>query len=98
MLAEPLATLGEGVKLAVLRLEPVRSLKPVMVPLLTTMSLTSKPVGGSLDVKVMVAVSSTLRAALSLVIASVGATVGAKVSSVMLGVVPAPPLLPAASV
>ena len=53
----------------------------------------AKPVGASLKVKVMVAVSPILSAATLLVIASVGASV----SMLMVGAVPAPPLLPAAS-
>ena len=64
------------------------------VPPKTVMSPSAKPVGASVKVKVMVAVSPALRELLSLVIDRVGAWVS-KVSD---GVVPAPPLLPAASV
>ena len=52
------------------------------------------PLGASLKVKVMVAVSPALRALALLVIVRVGASV----SMLIVGVVPAPPLLPAASV
>ena len=68
--------------------------KPLSVPLLVTTSPAAKPVGASLKVKLMVAVSPALSADLLLVMASVGA----RVSMAMVGVVPAPPLLPAASV
>ena len=64
-----------------------------MPPVVVT-SDAAKPVGASLKVKVMVAVSPILSAATLLVIASVGASV----SMLMVGVVPEPPLLPAASV
>ena len=65
------------------------------VPPLTAMSLSVKlPLGSSLKVNVMVADSPALTAVTSLVIASVGATV----SMLMEGVMPAPPVLPAASV
>ena len=58
------------------------------------MSAAAKPVGTSLKVKVIVALSPTFKAATLLVIARVGASV----SMLMVGVVPAPPLLPTASV
>ena len=63
------------------------------VPPVVVTSDAAKPVGASLKVKVTVAVSPALRALALLVMARVGA----KVSMLMLGVVPAPPLLPAAS-
>ena len=64
------------------------------VPPVVVTSDAAKPVGASLKVKVMVAVSPALRALALLVIARVGASV----SMLIVGVVPAPPLLPAASV
>ena len=63
------------------------------VPPMVVMSLSANPTGASLKVKVMVAVCPAIRLLTSLVMDSVGA----KVSMLMLGVVPAPPLLPAAS-
>ena len=68
--------------------------RALIAPPVVVMSLAAKPVGASLKVKVMLAVSPALRALTLLVIARVGASV----SMLMLGVVPAPPLLPAASV
>ena len=64
------------------------------VPPVVVTSDAAKPVGASLKVKVMVAVSPALTALALLVMARVGATV----SILIVGVVPAPPLLPAASV
>ena len=64
------------------------------VPPVVVTSDAAKPVGASLKVKVIVAVSPALRALALLVIVRVGASV----SILMVGVVPAPPLLPAASV
>ena len=64
------------------------------VPPVVVTSDAAKPVGASLKVKVMVAVSPALTALTLLVIARVGA----KVSILIVGVDPAPPLLPAASV
>ena len=64
------------------------------VPPVVVTSDAAKPVGASLKVKVMVAVWPVTRVAALLVIARVGASV----SMLMVGVVPAPPLLPAASV
>ena len=64
------------------------------VPPSVLTSAASKPVGASLKVKVIVEVAPDLRVATPLVIA----TAGARVSMVSAGVVPAPPLLPAASV
>ena len=67
--------------------------KPLSVPPVVAISSAAKPVGASLKVKVMVAVSPILTAATSLVMARVGA----RVSMLIVGVVPAPPVLPAAS-
>ena len=64
------------------------------VPPVVVTSDAAKPVGASLKVKVMVAVSPALTALTLLVMASVGA----EVSILMVGVAPAPPLLPVASV
>ena len=68
--------------------------KPVSAPPVVVMSPAAKPVGASLNVKVTVAVSPDFTAATLLLMANVGA----RVSMAMVGVVPAPPLLPAASV
>ena len=68
--------------------------RPVSAPPVVVTSAAVKPVGASEKVKVTVAVSPDLTAATLLVMASVGA----RVSMVIVGVVPAPPLLPAASV
>ena len=72
----------------------MRSVPPVTTtsPLLPSHAKLSP--GSSLKVKVTVAVSPALRALSSLLRVSVGA----RVSMVMPGVVPAPPVLPAASV
>ena len=66
----------------------------LIAPPVVEMSLAAKPVGASLKVKVMVAVWPDARVAALLVMARVGA----RVSILMVGVVPAPPLLPAVSV
>ena len=92
MLALPEARLVVGVKVAV-RVRPV-PLIALKVPPVVTMSVSRKPMGASLNVKVMVAVSPALTALALLVMANVGATV----SMLMLGVVPATPALEAASV
>ncbi len=63
-------------------------------PPVNVTSLAVKPIGGFEKVKVMRAVSPALRALALLVIVRVGASV----SMLIVGVVPAPPLLPAASV
>ena len=68
--------------------------KPDSVPPLVMMSESVKPLGASLKVKVMVAVWPAIRLETALVMASVGAAV----SNVSVGVVPARPVLPAASV
>ena len=69
------------------------TLRPEIAPPVVVMSEAVKPTGVSLNVKVIVAVSPDLTALALLVIDRVGA----KVSMLMLGVVPAPPVLPAAS-
>ena len=97
MLALPLAKLVDGVKVAV-RVKPL-PLIALKVPLLTTTSpelpfQVKLDPGSSLKVKVMVAVSPAVKVLTLLVIAKVGA----KVSMLMLGVLPAPPVLPAVSV
>jgi len=97
MLALPEARLAVGVKVAV-RVKPEPLMVPNVPPLTTTSPVLPFQVkvepGSSLKVKVMVAVSAALSALTLLVMASVGASV----SMLMLGVVPAPPVLPAASV
>ncbi len=97
MPALPLAKLVDGVKVAV-RVKPV-PLIALKVPLLTTTSpvlpfqLNVEP-GSSLKVKVMVAVSPAFKVVTLLEMVKVGA----KVSMLMLGVLPAPPELPVVSV
>ena len=81
-----------GVNVAV-RVRPV-PLIALKVPPVVTMSLSIKPTGASLKVKVTAEVSPAFRVLTLLVIAKVGA----KVSMLMLGVVPAPPVFVAASV
>ena len=96
MLADPLPRLACGVNVAV-RVRPLPEIAP-SVPLVTTTSplvpfhVKVLP-GSSLKVKVIVAVSPAFSALLLLVMA----IVGAMVSIAMLGVAPAPPELPAAS-
>ena len=68
--------------------------RALIAPPVVVVSLAAKPVGASLKVKVMVAVWPVARVEALLVIARVGASV----SILIVGVVPAPPLLPAASV
>ena len=70
------------------------TLKPEIAPPVVVMSEAVKPTGVSLKVKVIVAVSPALTALALLVMVRVGA----KVSMLMLGVVPAPPVFVAASV
>ena len=73
--------------------------RPDSVPPLVVMSEAAKPLGASLKVKVMVAVWPAIRLETSLVIARVGAVVSANVVSKLIdGLVPAPPVLPTASV
>ncbi len=97
MLALPLAKLVDGVKVAV-RVKPLPLIE-LKVPLLTTTS-PELPVqvkldpGSSLKVKVMVAVSPAFKVLTLLEMVKVGA----KVSMLMLGVLPAPPVLPVVSV
>ena len=73
MLALPEARLAVGVKVAV-RVNPVPLMLP-SVPPVVVMSPSTNPVGASLKVKVIVAVSPTFSAATLLVIDSVGASV-----------------------
>ena len=97
MLAEPLFWLAVGVKVAV-RVSPVPLMAPKVPPEIVkspTVPFQAKLVPGSSEkVKVMVAVSPTFSVATFEVIV----TVGARVSIVIEGEVPAPPVLPAASV
>ena len=72
----------------------VLTAKPDRVPPMRVMSDSIKPTGASLNVKVIVAVWPAIRLETPLVIARVGAAV----SKESVGVVPAPPALPAASV
>ena len=97
MLAVPFAKLGVGVKVPVL-VRPVPLMAP-SVPPVTVMS-PAEPFhinvlpGSSENVNVMLVVSPALSAVTLLAML----TVGAKVSMLMLGVVPALPRLPALSV
>ena len=72
----------------------VLTAKPDRVPPMRVMSDSIKPTGASLNVKVIVAVWPAIRLEAALVMARVGAAV----SNVSVGVMPAPPVLPAASV
>ena len=92
MLALPEAKLAVGVKVAE-RVRPVPLIEP-NVPPVVTMSASTKPTGASLKVQVTAEVSPAFRVLTLLVMVSVGA----KVSMLMLGVVPAPPVFVAASV
>jgi hypothetical protein len=96
MVAEPLDKLADGVKIAV-RVSPVPLIAPKVPPETVRSPLVpfqAKLVPGSSEnVKVMVAVSPTFSVATLDVIA----TLGASVSIVIEGVVPAEPVLPAAS-
>ena len=94
MLALPEVVFVVGVKVAVYTFGSAVTVGVPKVPPVTKTSAAANPVGASLKVKVMVAVSPALTALTLLVMASVGA----RVSMLMAGVVPAPPLLPAASV
>ena len=97
MLADPLARFPVGVNVAV-RISPLPEIGPMVPPLTTTSPLVPSHVkvlpGSSLKMKVIVAVSPAFSALLSLTMLSVGASV----KMVMLGLVPAAPGLPAASV
>ena len=97
ILAVPPLVLAVGVKVAV-RVRPLPEIAPSAPPVTTTSPLVPFQVnvepGSSLNVKVIVAVSPILSALTLLVMAKVGA----RVSNVSVGVVPAPPVLPAASV
>ena len=92
MEAVPALVLADGVKVAVrVRPEPVMAER---VPPVTETSLdVNEVLGSSEKVKVMVAVSPLFNVDVLLVMAREGAWV----SKVRDGVVPAPPLLPAAS-
>ena len=91
MLGLPEARLAEGVKVAV-RVAPV-PLRVPSVPPIVVMSAAVKPLGGSLKVKVIAAVSPAFTAATSLVIDSVGLSV-----STVTDRVPAMLIFPAVSV
>ena len=93
ILALPDARSAVGVKMAVLVI-PVPERAPSVPPAVTISPAINVVPGSSLKVKVIVAVSPTLTALLSLLIVSVGATVSMAID----GVIPAPPLFPAASV
>jgi hypothetical protein len=93
MLAVPEARLAVGVKTAV-RVRPLPLTGPSVPPVLTMSPATKLAPGSSLKLKVMVAVSPALRAATLLLMV----TVGDRVSMFSDGVVPALPVLPAASV
>ena len=96
MLALPLAKLAVGVNTAV-RVRPVPLMAPKLPPVTTTspaLTFQTKLLPGSSEnVKVMLAVSPSFNALVLLLIN----TEGAKESMLMLGVLPAVPLLPAAS-
>ena len=87
--------MAAGVKVAVrvVLVGLARALR-VPVPLVAVTSLRSNPSGVSLNVKVRVAVWPVDSA----VVLLLTVTVGARVSMLMVGVSPAPPRLPAASV
>ena len=73
MLALPDARLAVGVKVAAKTfVSLLLTARPLNVPPVVVMSLAAKPVGASLKVKVIVAVSPALRALALLVMASVG--------------------------
>ena len=92
MEAVPAFVLADGVKVAVrVRPEPVMAER--VPPVTETSSDVNEVLGSSEKVKVMVAVSPLFKVEALLVMARVGAWV----SKVRDGVVPAPPLLPAAS-
>ena len=96
MLALPLAKLAVGVKVA-MRVRPVPLMAPKVPPVTTTSPTLPFQVkllpGSSENVNVMVAVSPALRAlALEVMFKP-----GGRVSKLMLGDMPAEPLLPAAS-
>ena len=98
MLAKPLKA-GSGVKVAVKTLGSLVGTMAPKEPPLTTISpavpsQAKLATGSSLKVKVMVAVSPALSAALLLVMASVGAAVSTLISCALLAL----PALPAASV
>ena len=96
MLAVPDARLAVGVKTAV-RVRLVPLMAPKLPPVTTTSPAlpfqTKLLPGSSENAKLMVAVSPSFNVLVLLLIS----TEGAKVSMLMLGVLPAVPLLPAAS-
>ena len=92
MEAVPALVLGVGVKVAV-RVRPEPVVAERVPPVTETSSDVNKVLGSSEKVKVMVAVSPLFNVETLLVMAREGAWV----SKVREGVVPAPPLLPAAS-
>ena len=97
MAAVPLFVFGVGVNVAV-RVKPLPLIADRLPPLTPTSPLVPSQLnvapGSSENVNVIVALSPLFRLDTLLVIA----TVGANVSKVNVGVVPPPPLLPAASV
>ena len=96
MLAKPEARPGVGVKVAVNTLASAVAETVPKVPPVTKMLLASVvrlTAGTSLKVKVIAAVWPALSVAVSLPMVSVGA----RVSMLMLGELPAAPVLPAAS-
>ena len=97
MLAVPFPRLAGGLKTAV-RVSPVPLIAPKVPPVTTTSPVAPSQEklepGSSENVKVMLAVSPVFKVDTLLV----RLTEGAKVSKLMLGAVPALPLLPAMSV
>ena len=92
MEAVPALVFGVGVKMA-LRVRPEPVMAERVPPVTETSSDVNEVLGSSEKVKVMVAVSPLFKVEALLVMAREGAWV----SKVRDGVVPAPPLLPAAS-
>ena len=74
MLAAPLARLTVGVNVAVYTLGSAVTVSPLMVPLLVVMSAAANPLGVSLKLNVIVAVSPALSALLSLLIVTLAVT------------------------
>ena len=97
MLAVPLSKLDAGVK-TIVRVNPELLMAPRVPPVTTTSPVVPSQEklepGSSENVKVMLAVSPVFKVDTLLV----RLTEGAKVSKLMLGAVPALPLLPAVSV
>ena len=92
MEAVPALVLADGVKMAV-RVRPEPVVAERVPPVTETSPEVNEVLGSSEKVKVMVAVSPLFKVEALLVMARVGAWV----SKVRDGVLPAPPLLPAAS-